>query len=125
MAVSLPCPFALHDGHVARTLSLEAHQVNHGVAGVLCALSTLVPSFQAADPPDNPPAKLLLFCIRGNRASLRSKYHSLHSHLPSQTSQCITGTVSQSSSHVSADWSHSNVMLPALRVGQRAWFVEA
>jgi len=120
VAVILPCPFAPHDGHVARTLPLLAHQVNHGVAGVLCASLTMAPSFQVA----SLTATLHPFCIRGNRASLWAKYHFLHSHLPSQTSKCIAGSVSQSSSHMSAHWCHSNMMLPTLRVGQRAWFSE-
>ena len=41
--------------------------------------------------------------------------------LPLQTSQCIAGTVSPSSSN----WCHINIMPPTLRVGQLSWSSEA
>ena len=97
--------------------TLQARQVNHSVVGVLFAPSTLTPSFQAALALASPTAIVQSFPFRGNRASLWAKYYSLHSHLPLQTSQCIAGTVFRSRSNVSAHWSHSNIMLPALRVG--------
>ena len=78
--VCLPCSFAPHAGHFARILSLHAHQVNHGVAGVLCAPSILHPSFQVAIVFAFHPAIVHLFSFQGNRASLWAKYHLPHSH---------------------------------------------
>jgi hypothetical protein len=98
--------------------------VIHGVAGVLSGFSNHASSFQALALASLP-ATNLPFRFRGNRASRRATYHSLHSHHPLQPSPCIAGTGSPSSSHISANWCHINTMLHVLRTGLRFWFAEA
>ena len=93
--------------------------------GAYCVEPDFFPCCQATLALASTPAYFHPLCFRGKRVSRWAMYHSLPSLLPSQTSQCIAGTVPPSCSHVSAYWCHHNIMLPTLRVGRRVWCAEA